>query len=101
MWTATTTGTTTFRITKKLKERNNREIYYAWDGKPAHRLTFSEGLGENEWNVYVEEYNEETCDYEITDVGVFPSRNAAELSLEEQCDILEGQGFVRVSPSPQ
>lgn len=72
-----------------------KEIYYSWEGEPARRITLSESLVEGEWNVYIEDRDDRTHDYETTDIGIFPSRDAAELSLEERCDILEGQGFVR------
>lgn len=74
---------------------NHLEYFFcSYEGEPARLLTISEGLGENEWNVYVEEWNEETHDYEEVDVGLFPTFNEAYKSIEERCDVLEVQGFV-------
>ena len=70
------------------------EYTFSWEGEPARRLTLAEGLGVDEWNVYVEDWNEETHDYEEVDVGLFPTFNEAYKSLEERCNVLEGQGFV-------
>lgn len=73
------------------------EVYYAWEGIPSRRLSLEEGLGENEWNVYIEDWNDELNDYEQVDIGFFETYDEAEKSLEEQCDILEGKGFVRTT----
>ena len=71
------------------------EYHFSWEGEPALRLTLEEGLGENEWNVYKEDWNEETREYEETDVAFFESLDEAQKFFEEQCDLLEGKGFNR------
>lgn len=71
------------------------EVYYAWEGAPSRRLSLEEGLGENEWNVFIEDWSDELEDYEQVDIGLFETYDEAAKSLEEQCDILEGKGFVR------
>lgn len=71
------------------------EYYYAWEGEPTLRLTLEGGLGENEWNVYKEEWNADERDYEEVDVAFFDSLDWAQKFFNEQCDIIEGQGFHR------
>lgn len=73
---------------------NHLEYFCSYEGEPARRLTLAEGLGVDEWNVYIEDWNEEMHDYEEVDVGLFPTFDEAYKSLEERCDVLEGQGFV-------
>ena len=73
---------------------NHLEYFCSYEGEPARRLTLAEGLGVDERNVYIEDWNEETHDYEEVDVGLFPTFDEAYKSIEERCDVLEGQGFV-------
>lgn len=40
------------------------EATFLCEGKAARRLTLEEGLGNDEWNVYIEEVNAETNDFE-------------------------------------
>lgn len=70
------------------------EATFLCEGKAARRLTLEEGLGDEEWNVYIEEPNAETNDFEQIDIGSFDSYDEAEKSFEEQCELLEEQGFV-------
>ena len=45
------------------------EATFLCEGKAARRLTLEEGLGNDEWNVYIEEVNAETNDFEQIDKG--------------------------------